>query len=275
VIAHPIARSIRFDSTEHAEPRACSILLAGACKTYVRDGAARTAVDDVSLVVRPGEFCSVVGPSGCGKSTLLMMIAGLFPATSGTIVVDGTLVTGPLRDVGIVFQRDVLLEWRTVLQNVLLPIEVKRLPVREFREKALELLELVGLSGYANSFPDQLSGGMRQRVAICRALIHDPALLLMDEPFGALDALTREKINLDLMALTAATRQTVVFVTHNIDEAVLMGDRVVVMTASPGRVFKELKVAFEGPRTLETRTDPRFGRYVADVRDAFHALGVI
>jgi NitT/TauT family transport system ATP-binding protein len=244
-------------------------------KSYVREGRLRAAVEQASLEVAPGTFCSIVGPSGCGKSTLLMMIAGLSTPTSGTIRVDDAAVSGPVPGVGMVFQKDVLLEWRTVIDNVLLPIEVKRLPVKDYREKALALLDLVNLRGYADSYPEQLSGGMRQRVAICRALIHDPSLLLMDEPFGALDALTREKLNLDLIALTAERGQTVVFVTHSIDEAVLMSDQIVVMTASPGRVFRTVPVTFDGPRTLETRTEPRFLQYVAEIREAFHALGII
>jgi NitT/TauT family transport system ATP-binding protein len=158
---------------------------------------------------------------------------------------------------------------------VLLPVEVKRLPRKTYREKALELLELVNLRAVADCYPEQLSGGMRQRVAICRALIHDPPLLLMDEPFGALDALTREKLNLDLVRITATLRQTVVFVTHSIDEAVLLSDQVVVMTASPGRVFRTVPIAFDAPRSSETRSHPAYHRYVSQIREAFHALGVL
>jgi NitT/TauT family transport system ATP-binding protein len=254
---------------------ASSVALAGVCKSYVRNGRAMPAVDDVTLVLVPGEFCSIVGPSGCGKSTLLMMIAGLYTPTAGSIRVDGAEVRRPLPNVGMVFQRDVLLEWRTVLDNVLLPIEVKRLSKSAYREKALELLDLVNLREFAECWPEQLSGGMRQRVAICRALIHDPPLLLMDEPFGALDALTREKLNVDLMRITAEARKTVVFVTHSIDEAVLMSDRIVVMTASPGRVFHVMQVAFEGTRSIDTRAEPSFVEHVKEIRDAFHRIGVI
>jgi len=239
-----------------AERTAAALHVERACKSYVRDGVRAAALDEVSLDVRPGEFCSIVGPSGCGKSTLLMLIAGLYPAGSGTIAVDGVPVHGPLDGVGIVFQRDVLLEWRTVLANVLLPTEVKRLPVAAYREQALALLELVGLREYADCYPYQLSGGMRQRVAICRALLHPPRLLLMDEPFGALDALTREKLNLDLLRITAQMQQTVLFITHSIDEAVLLSDQVVVMTASPGRVFRSLRVELDGPRDAATRLNP-------------------
>ncbi len=254
---------------------ASSVGIGGVSKSYVRNGHLMPAISDVSLELAPGEFCSIVGPSGCGKSTLLMMIAGLYLPTSGSISVDGARVTRPLDSVGMVFQRDVLLEWRTVLDNVLLPVEVKRRPKQSYRVKALALLDLVGLRAFAHCYPEQLSGGMRQRVAICRALIHDPPLLLMDEPFGALDALTREKLNLDLMRLTAETRQTVVFVTHSIDEAVLMSDRIVVMTASPGRIFHTLQVAFNGPRSIDTRAEPRYVEQVKEVRDAFHRMGVI
>jgi NitT/TauT family transport system ATP-binding protein len=252
-----------------------AIQLVDVCKSYRRDGSLQPAVERIGFDVRPGEFCSLIGPSGCGKSTLLMMIAGLYPVTSGSIAVDGKPVTGPLSDVGMVFQRDVLLEWRSVLDNVLLPIEVKRLPLRDFRERALSLLQLVNLREYANAYPEQLSGGMRQRVAICRALVHEPRLLLMDEPFGALDALTRERLNLDLLRLVEARAQSVVFVTHGIEEAVLMSDQIVVMTASPGRVLRVMKVSFDGPRTLATRSEPRFQAYVTEIREALHSLGVL
>ncbi|MGH7326974.1 MAG: ABC transporter ATP-binding protein [Polyangiaceae bacterium] len=244
-------------------------------KSYQRGGALRPAVEHVSFDVRPGEFCSILGPSGCGKSTLLMMIAGLYPVTSGLIAVGGRPVAGPLGSVGMVFQRDVLLEWRSVLDNVLLPIEVKRLPIRDYRERALELLDLVNLREYATAYPEQLSGGMRQRVSICRALIHEPPLLLMDEPFGALDALTREKINLDLLRLVGARAQSVIFVTHSIEEAVLMSDQIVVMTASPGRVLRTMRIEFEGPRSQKTRAHPRFQEFVTEIREALHSLGII
>lgn len=245
-------------------------------KRYDRAGdGALLAVDDVSLEIAAGEFCSIVGPSGCGKSTLMMMFAGLYQRSSGTIAVNGKSVDKPLVGVGMVFQRDVLLEWRSVLDNVLLPIEVMKLSKKDYRERALELLDLVGLRDFADNYPDQLSGGMRQRVSICRALVHDPPLLLMDEPFGALDSLTRERMNVDIVRLTASRKQTVVFVTHSIDEAVFMSDRIVVMTTRPARVYQSLTIDLDKPRTIETRSDPRYGRYVADVRSEFHAMGVI
>ena len=261
--------------SEQQTARTASIRLGGVCKSFERGGRMIPAVDRISFDVKPGEFCSLVGPSGCGKSTLLMMIAGLYSVGSGEIEIDGEAVEGPFTDVGMVFQRDVLLEWRSVLDNVLLPIEVKRLPVQPHREKALELLDLVNLREFAAAYPEQLSGGMRQRVAICRALIHGPRLLLMDEPFGALDALTREKINFDLMRLTGTTKQTVVFVTHSIEEAVLMSDQIVVMTASPGKVFRTVRVEFDGARDLGTRATARYQSHVTEIREAFHSLGVI
>lgn len=245
-------------------------------KRYARDGESELlAVDDVTLEIAEGEFCSIVGPSGCGKSTLMMMFAGLYKKSAGNITVNAVSVEKPLVGVGMVFQRDVLLEWRSVLDNVLLPIEVMKRPKREYRERALELLHLVGLRDFADSYPEQLSGGMRQRVAICRALVHEPPLLLMDEPFGALDSLTREKINIDLLRLTSGQKQTVVFVTHSIDEAVFMSDKIVVMTARPARIYSSLQIELEKPRTVATRSDPRYSRYVADVREQFHAMGVL
>jgi NitT/TauT family transport system ATP-binding protein len=251
------------------------IQLVEVSKTYDRESRAHLAVDSVSFNVTPGQFCSLLGPSGCGKSTVLMMIAGLYAPSAGAVRVDGKTVSRPLTDIGMVFQRDVLLEWRRVLDNVLLPIEIKRLPLAQYRNRALDLLELVNLRDYADAYPEQLSGGMRQRVAICRALIHQPRLLLMDEPFGALDALTREKINFDLLTLVGERAQSVVFVTHSIEEAVLMSDQIVIMTASPGRVFRVVPITFEGPRNVESRAEPRFQAYVTEIREAFHSLGVI
>jgi len=244
--------------------------------TYPRsDGGPLLALDTVSLDVPPASFCSIVGPSGCGKSTLLMLVAGLYSATAGRVVINNQVVRGPWTDIGIVFQRDVLLEWRDVLDNVLLPIEVKRLSRTAYRERARGLLDLVGLAGFASAYPEQLSGGMRQRVAICRALVHDPPLLLMDEPFGALDALTRENLNLDLLRLNAETLKTTIFVTHNIDEAVLMSDQVVVLSARPGRVRRVFEIDLPQPRGVGTREHPRFALLVNEIRAEFHSMGII
>jgi NitT/TauT family transport system ATP-binding protein len=253
-----------------------AVRLAAVSRAYPQEGGDDLlAVDRVSLDVAPARFCSVLGPSGCGKSTLLMMIAGLYRSTSGQVFVDEAPVDRPYAGLGMVFQRDVLLDWRTVLDNVLLPIEVRRQSRRAYRERALALLDLVGLRAFAGAYPDQLSGGMRQRVALCRALIHDPSLLLMDEPFGALDALTREKLNLDVMRLLAESAKTVVFVTHSVDEAVLMSDQIVLLTPRPGRVVRTLAVDLPRPRTLETRADPRFHRLVGEIRAEIHAMGVL
>jgi NitT/TauT family transport system ATP-binding protein len=232
-----------------------------------------TALDSVSFRVMPSSVCSIVGPSGCGKSTLLMLIAGLFEPTSGRILLNGEPIGGTPPRVGMVFQRDVLLEWRTALQNVLLPIEVLGLPLGAYRERAQALLRLVGLEGFEHEYPDRLSGGMRQRVAICRAIIHEPALLLMDEPFAAVDALTRERLNLDLLRLLAASFQTVLLVTHSIEEAVFLSDQLIVMGPRPGKVLRSQVIELPKPRTLETRSHPEFHRLVDEIRRLFHSMG--
>jgi NitT/TauT family transport system ATP-binding protein len=254
---------------------AASIEVDDVSMSYDREGDSLLALDHVTFNVAPSEFCCVVGPSGCGKSTLLMMVAGLYRPTNGRIVINGEVVTKPWNGVGMVFQRDVLLDWRVVLENVLLPIEVKRLSKDNFRDQARALLDLVGLQGFESSYPDQLSGGMRQRVSICRALIHDPPLLLMDEPFGALDALTREKMQVDLLRLTTESSKTVVFVTHSIDEAVVLSDKVIVMSPRPGKVSRTFNVDLPKPRGLSTRSDPRFHALVHEIREVFHSMGII
>jgi NitT/TauT family transport system ATP-binding protein len=206
-------------------------------KVYETRGEPILALDECSLDLQPGEFVSVVGPSGCGKSTLMLILAGLLPATSGTITIGDTVVKGPYTDLGIVFQEPVLLEWRKVLGNILLQVELRRgVSKRRYIDRARELLELVGLEGFENRYPFELSGGMRQRVSICRALLHDPPLLLMDEPFGALDALTRDQLNLDLQSIWMGSGKTVMFVTHSISEAVFLSDRVVVFSGRPAMV---------------------------------------
>jgi NitT/TauT family transport system ATP-binding protein len=191
------------------------------------------------------------------------------------VLLNGEPVVGPYSNVGMVFQKDVLLDWRNVLDNVLLPIEVKRLRRSSYQAKARSLLDLVGLGDFADAYPEQLSGGMRQRVAICRALVFDPPLLLMDEPFGSLDAMTREKLNLDLMRLTAESRTTVAFVTHSIDEAVLMSDRIFIMAPRPGRILRTIEVDINRPRTLATRAHARFHQLVTEIREVFHSMGII
>lgn len=231
------------------------------------------ALEGISLDIAEGEFVSIVGPSGCGKSTLLRCIAGLASVTRGSIAIRSQKVAGPNRDMGIVFQRDLLLDWRSVLNNVLLAVEFREGRSRESEKRALELLELVGLDGYANRYPWELSGGMRQRAAICRALLPDPSILLMDEPFGALDAMTRDSLNIELQRLWLKTRKTVVFVTHSISEAVFLSDRILVMSPRPGRVLELIEIKNARPRSFDARDTPEFSRHSAHIRALFAGMG--
>ena len=224
------------------------------------------ALDRISLEVRDGEFIAIVGPSGCGKSTLLKLVTGLRPPTTGRLLVYGRQVARPRGDVGIVFQSPVLLPWRTILENVALPIDVLKLDGARGRERARELLGLVGLTGFENSYPNELSGGMQQRAAIARALVYDAPLLLMDEPFGALDAMTREQMNLELQRIWSASGKTVVFITHSIPEAVFLADRVAVMSARPGRVLEILENPLPRMRSLDDMLQPEFGMLVREIR---------
>jgi NitT/TauT family transport system ATP-binding protein len=233
------------------------------------------AVDDVSFMIGMGEFVSILGPSGCGKSTMLNMIAGLTGASQGTIEVLGKPVRGPVHDLGIVFQQHLLLPWRTILNNVLLQIEVRRLGRASYRERAERLLERVGLGEFRDRFPDELSGGMNQRAAIARALIHDPDVLLMDEPFGALDAITRDQMGLDFHHLSRQEGKTVLFVTHSITEAVFLSNRVVVMSPRPGRVKEIVPIELGRERHFELRDEPQFARYTRHVRRQFESMGVL
>jgi NitT/TauT family transport system ATP-binding protein len=220
--------------------------------------------------VNEGEFLVVVGPSGCGKSTLLKLIAGLLPPSHGEIRVENRVVTSPHRDVGIVFQSALLLPWRRVLENVMMPVEVKGLPVQEYRKRALDLIKMVGLDGFERKYPWQLSGGMQQRAAICRALVHDPKIVLMDEPFGALDAMTRERMNVELQRIQRETRKTVLLITHSIPEAVFLADRVMVMSARPGRIEAIYDVTLPRPRSLDMMADPRFVELTQVIRRHFN-----
>jgi NitT/TauT family transport system ATP-binding protein len=252
------------------------IRISGVTKRYISArGGEVQALGEIELAIAAGEFVSIVGPSGCGKSTLLMLISGLIPPTTGKIEVGRARVSGAVDDVAIVFQRDVLLDWRTVLANVLLPVEIKKLDPASHRRKARELLRSVGLEEFEDKYPAELSGGMRQRVAICRALVQDPGLLLMDEPFGALDALTREQMNLDLQRIWLRERNTVLFITHSIEEAVLLSDRVVVMSSRPGRIAEIVDNDLPRPRGAHTRSEPRFVEHVERIRRHFLALGVL
>ncbi len=233
------------------------------------------ALDDVSLEIRDGEFISIVGPSGCGKSSLLMLLAGLLPPTSGRVLLEGKEVTRPVTNIGIVFQSDVLLDWRTVLGNVMLQIEIRRLRRDQYLPRALALLETAGLREFERNYPWQLSGGMRQRVSICRALVHDAPLLLMDEPFGALDAITREQMNIVLQQIWDAHRKTVCFVTPSISEAIFLSDRVHVMSPRPGRLVETVEVDLPRPRRLSIRETPEFANYARRIRTVFEATGVL
>jgi NitT/TauT family transport system ATP-binding protein len=226
------------------------------------------AVVDVSFTVGQGEFVSILGPSGCGKSTLLRLMAGVAPVSAGEIHVAGRRVSGPVRGLGMVFQTPVLLEWRDVLGNVMLPLEIMRNNAPEARHRAHELIEMVGLADFKRRLPWELSGGMQQRVAICRALVINPPVLLMDEPFGALDALTRDEMALELLRIWGETRKTIVFVTHSIEESVLLSDRVVVMTPRPGQVERVVDIDLPRPRTFETRYAERFTEYSHELRAA-------
>jgi NitT/TauT family transport system ATP-binding protein len=208
------------------------------------------ALDGIDLEIRENEFVTLVGRSGCGKSTLLRIIAGLLRPTTGDVRVGRQPVRGPSRDVAFMFQRAALLPWRTVLQNVMLPVEILKLDRQAHRRRAEELLALTGLEGFEDRRPDELSGGMQQRVSLCRALVHNPSVLLMDEPFAALDALTREELSLELQRIWSEDRKTIVFVTHSIQEATLLADRIVVMTPRPGRLARVLDVPAPRPRSL-------------------------
>ena len=242
--------------------------------TYATSSGPVEALRDIALTVARGELVALVGPSGCGKSTLLRIVAGLRPATRGRVEVSGRAVDGPVAEVGMVFQAPVLLHWRRILDNVLLPAELSGLDPRRYRERAQQLLRLVGLEEFASKLPRELSGGMQQRASLCRALLLDPPLLLMDEPFGALDAMTRDEMNLELLRVWgdaregAGARKTILFVTHSIPEAVLLADRVVVMTPRPGRVAAEFPVPLPRPRGTDTRGDTRFGALCVAIYNA-------
>ena len=243
-------------------------------KTYTTKGRALVqALAGISLSIEPGEFITIVGQSGCGKTTLLKILAGLLARSAGSVTLRGEPVNGPRRDIGVVFQDPVLLPWRTVLDNVMLPIQVLGLDRRQYRARAAELLRLVGLDGFEDKYPHELSGGMRQRVAIARALVHDPSLLLMDEPFGALDAMTREFMNLELLRVWQQAQKTVVFITHSIPEAVFLADRVVVMSARPGRIVEIVHVDLPRPRDLDMMASDAFGVNSRKIRHLFDAKG--
>jgi NitT/TauT family transport system ATP-binding protein len=251
------------------------IEIKGVAKTYrTRDGDV-PSLRPLDFTINDGEFVVVVGPSGCGKSTLLKMVAGLLPPSEGEIHIEGRVVTRPQRDVGIVFQSPLLLPWRSVLDNVMMPVEVKKLPRKEYGLRAMALLKMVGLIGFEKKYPWQLSGGMQQRAAICRALVHDPKIVLLDEPFGALDAMTRERMNVELQRIHRETGKTALLITHSIPEAVFLADRILVMTERPGAIAAVYDVPLKRPRTIDMMADPVFVALTQTVRKHFNVEGEI
>jgi NitT/TauT family transport system ATP-binding protein len=239
----------------------------GVSKEYRGGEKEMVALSGMELDVMDGEFLSLLGPSGCGKSTALNIMGGLLAPTSGSVTFDGKPISGPSRDIGMMFQQAVMFPWRTTIDNVLLPIEVFGQSKKKYRSKAEELLSMVGIAEFAKSYPWQLSGGMQQRAALCRVLIHSPKLLLLDEPFGALDEFTRESMNSELLRLQALTKATAVLVTHNINEAVFMSDRIAVMSARPGRLIGIIDVPFERPRSPDLTLNPEFAALALEVRN--------
>ncbi|HUH40086.1 MAG TPA: ABC transporter ATP-binding protein [Castellaniella sp.] len=248
---------------------------AGVTKVYTTQDGPVESLKPLDFSIRKGEFVSVVGPSGCGKSTLLKMVAGLLPVTAGQLSLAGKPVVGPRKDVGIVFQSAVLLAWRSVLDNILLQAEMRHMPMGPARERALQLMKMTGLSGFEKKYPWQLSGGMQQRASICRALLHDPALLLMDEPFGALDAMTRERMNLELQRIWAESRKTVLLITHSIPEAIFLSDRVIVMSERPGSIAAIYDIDLARQRSLDVMGTPEFAKYAKQIRAHFYSEGIL
>jgi len=235
-------------------------------KVFTSGARTVTALERVSFQIESGSFVSIVGPSGCGKSTLLKIISGLLSVSNGSAFVAGERVVNPLENIGMVFQAPVLLKWRTVLGNVLLPVEFAKLNLADYAEKARALIKLVGLEGFEEMYPHELSGGMQQRASLCRALVTDPRLLLMDEPFGALDAMTRDELDIELLRIWEERKKTVLFVTHSIQEAVFLSDRVLVMSARPGRLLEIIGIDLPRPRTMEMMSTSPFGQYTLKIR---------
>ena len=261
-------------SSPHFVPH---LKISGAWLVYVAKSGPVTALADVTFDVDAGEFVALLGPSGCGKSTLLSLVAGLDKPTRGHVFVHGKETFGPPKNLGMVFQRDLLLEWRTAIDNVLMPFEIRGEAVTPHRERALSLLEMVGLTSFVGAYPWQLSGGMRQRVSICRALVSSPDLLLMDEPFGAIDALSREQLDTELSVLCSGDNKqpTVLFVTHDIEEAVFLADRVLVFTQHPGRIVADNRVGEPRPRKSSFRESSHFRQYVLNLRGMLREQGVL
>jgi NitT/TauT family transport system ATP-binding protein len=250
------------------------IEIRGLSKTFGAPGAGGVlALKNIDCTIAKGSFVSVVGPSGCGKSTLLRIVAGLLDYSQGTITMDGQPIRGTRKDVGVVFQNAILLPWRTILDNVMLPAEVQGLNLKAARERAMHLLHMVRLDGFEHKLPRQLSGGMQQRASIARALLHDPKILLMDEPFGALDAMTREQMNLELQRIWQESGKTVILITHSIPEAIFLGDVVFVMTARPGSLERVIRVDVPRPRTMDAMGTPAFAKVAHEIRGIFEHTG--
>jgi NitT/TauT family transport system ATP-binding protein len=272
----PLASSSLRRSSATAAVGEALVRITGLEKIYrSKDGNDIHALKDINLDIQAAEFISIVGPSGCGKTTLLKILAGILQRSSGEVVMQGKSLSGPSRELGVVFQAPVLLPWRTVLQNVMVPVEIQKRDRAAFEARARQLIAMVGLSGFESKYPSELSGGMQQRVGICRALVHDPSFLLMDEPFGALDAMTRESMNEELQRIWSESRKTILLVTHSIPEAVYLADRVVVMTPRPGRIVDVVSVDLPRPRTLAMQNTPEFGRFVAGIRRHFSSPGTL
>ena len=262
------------DSLDISADRGPALILArGLSKTYITGSGEVTALKNLDFEIYDGEFVSVIGQSGCGKSTLLKVLAGLLPYTAGSVELNGKPLCGPTPEAAVVFQSPVLLPWRTLIDNVLLPIEFRKLPMASYRQTAADLLAMVGLTEFAQRYPFELSGGMQQRAAIVRALVQDPRLLLMDEPFGALDAMTREQMNLELLRIWSQSRKTVIFITHSISEAIFLSDRVIAITARPGTIADVITIDLPRPRELSCINTDRFGRYAVKLRSLLDAQG--
>jgi NitT/TauT family transport system ATP-binding protein len=266
--------SNRLLNVNDRSTRTVAIRAQGISKSFGSEDSAIVALTSVDLTIEDGEFIAIVGPSGCGKSTFLRIVAGISKPTAGAVTTPKGVVTAPLTDVGVVFQSPVLLDWRNILDNVLIQFELRGLKAKHFADRARGLLAAVGLEDFLSRYPRELSGGMRQRAAIARALVHNPSLLLMDEPFGALDALTREQMRVDLEALWLKSQKTVLFVTHGIDEAVLLADRVVVMSPRPGRIEQIIEVDIPRPRGLGARRNPTFLKITEEITNIFLSRGV-
>jgi len=258
------------------QPRSAdAIRVAGVSRTFTTKTGSVRALDEVDFDLGEHQFVSLLGPSGCGKSTLLRIVAGLDKPSSGSVHIQDRPVSKPQTQLGVVFQNPLLLEWRTAMKNVLLQAEARKMDRAEAERRAMNLLSQVGLEGSEEKLPHQLSGGMQQRVAICRALLHDPEIILMDEPFGALDALTRDQMGVDLLRLWERGKKTVFFVTHSIAEAVFLSDRVLVMTPAPGRISLDLSIDLPRPRRLRVRDSREFSMYVREIRSVLEASGVL